>query len=218
MQSRSSLFLILFLLAFVAIAVQLQALTIAFDKIGLSKESAFLLLLISLVGAGINLPLFTIKSEAPPAAPRPLSPWWNQYPKIEFTGKTLVAVNAGGCVIPVAFSIYLIWYKSLNPLEIIIVVASVTLISRLTSRSIPGLGIGMPMFVAPISAALTSTLTNAEQSAPLAYIAGTMGVLIGADILRLGSIRKLGTPLASIGGGGTFDGIFLSGLVAVLLA
>jgi uncharacterized membrane protein len=57
-----------------------------------------------------------------------------------------------------------------------------------------------------------------ENSAPLAYICGTMGVLLGADLLRLNDIRKIGTPVASIGGAGTFDGIFLTGIVAVLLA
>ena len=61
-------------------------------------------------------------------------------------------------------------------------------------------------------------LLNLEQSAPLAYISGTLGVLIGADLLRLGDIRKLGAPFASIGGAGTFDGIFITGIVAVLLA
>lgn len=52
----------------------------------------------------------------------------------------------------------------------------------------------------------------------IAYIGGTLGVLIGADLLRLDVVRKLGAPVASIGGAGTFDGIFLSELVAVLLA
>jgi uncharacterized membrane protein len=36
--------------------------------------------------------------------------------------------------------------------------------------------------------------------------------------LRLKDIRRLATPIASIGGAGTFDGIFLTGIVAVLLA
>jgi uncharacterized membrane protein len=31
-------------------------------------------------------------------------------------------------------------------------------------------------------------------------------------------VRGLGAPVASIGGTGTFDGIFLAGIVAVLLA
>jgi uncharacterized membrane protein len=85
------------------------------------------------------------------------------------------------------------------------------------SRPIPGLGIGMPMLVAPLTAALVAIPLGGEYRAPLAYIAGSLGVLIGADVLRLKDIRKLGAPLASIGGAGTFDGIFMTGLVAVLL-
>jgi uncharacterized membrane protein len=76
----------------------------------------------------------------------------------------------------------------------------------------------MPVLLAPLAAAASALLINAEASAPLAYVGGTLGVLIGADLLRLGDIRRLGTPFASIGGAGTFDGIFITGVVAVLLA
>ncbi len=47
---------------------------------------------------------------------------------------------------------------------------------------------------------------------------GSLGVLIGADLLNLGKLQGLGAPVASIGGAGTFDGIFVTGLIAVLLA
>jgi Protein of unknown function (DUF1614) len=42
--------------------------------------------------------------------------------------------------------------------------------------------------------------------------------LIGADLLNLGAIQGLGAPIASIGGAGTFDGIFLTAILAVLIA
>jgi len=45
-----------------------------------------------------------------------------------------------------------------------------------------------------------------------------MGTLIGADLLNLGRIQGLGAPVASIGGAGTFDGIFLTAILAVLIA
>jgi uncharacterized membrane protein len=45
-----------------------------------------------------------------------------------------------------------------------------------------------------------------------------MGTLIGADLLRVHQIKKLGSPFMSIGGAGIFDGIYLVGLVSVLLA
>lgn len=51
----------------------------------------------------------------------------------------------------------------------------------------------------------------------VAYVSGTMGVLVGADLTNLHGITKLGAPMVSIGGGGTFDGVFLTGLMAVLL-
>jgi len=36
--------------------------------------------------------------------------------------------------------------------------------------------------------------------------------------LNLDKIQGLGAPVASIGGAGTFDGIFVTGIIAVLLA
>ena len=116
------------------------------------------------------------------------------------------------------FSYYLLRFNQLDPTKVIIATLIVTIISRWASRPVPGVGIGMPIFIAPITAALTAIGIDPDHSAPLAYICGTLGVLIGADLLRLSDIRKMGVPIASIGGAGTFDGIFITGIVAVLLA
>ena len=43
-------------------------------------------------------------------------------------------------------------------------------------------------------------------------------MLLGADLFRVKDIRRLGAPVASIGGAGPFGGVFITGLVAVLLA
>jgi uncharacterized membrane protein len=45
-----------------------------------------------------------------------------------------------------------------------------------------------------------------------------LGTLLGADVLNLGKIQALGAPVASIGGAGTFDGIFMTGILSVLMA
>jgi uncharacterized membrane protein len=135
-----------------------------------------------------------------------------------FTGRTVIAVNVGGGVIPVFFSLYLMGYAALDVWQIALGIAAVTAVSYLMSRPLAGVGIGMPMFVAPITAAIVAIVIGGDQSAPLAYIAGTLGVLVGADLLRFRDVSKLGVPLASIGGAGTFDGIFITGLIAVLLA
>ena len=217
----SLLYLLLFVFAisFLLAFVQIGLLTIAFDKLGLSVSSAFLLLFASLFGSVINLPLFTIDAKQPDASQVPprLQGLLRQAMR-EFKGKTVIAMNVGGCLIPLMFSLYLIRLHNLPWAETITATAIVALICRVFSRPVPGLGIGMPIFIAPISAAITALLIGSGNSAPLAYICGTLGVLIGADLLRLNDIRHMGTPIASIGGAGTFDGIFLTGIVAVLLA
>ena len=221
MQQRFSpfqLILFLFVLGFLLIFIQLGILSIAFDKLGLSLIEAYLLLCCSLFGSLINLPLFTVRAEAP-MLKVPLSIWrLLRVHQLVFEGKTTIAVNVGGCLIPFGFSLYLLANTEIGLLHALLGISLVSIVSFLTSRPIQGMGIGMPIFIAPFSAALVAILIDPEHSAPLAYIAGTLGVIIGADFLHLKDIRHMGTPIASIGGAGTFDGIFITGIVAVLLA
>jgi uncharacterized membrane protein len=210
---------LLALLLLLAAVVQLGALTLAFDKLGLSPGSAVLLLVASLLGSAVNLPLFRVRAERPPQDFTP--PRWRRLlrlPERPFTGWTVIAVNAGGCLVPVAFSLYLLAHSRPPAWQVLVAVAGVTALSRLVSRPLPGIGIGMPPLVAPLAAALIAILLGGTQGPALAYVGGTLGVLIGADLLRLGDIRKIGTPFAAIGGAGTFDGIFITGIIAVLLA
>jgi uncharacterized membrane protein len=75
-----------------------------------------------------------------------------------------------------------------------------------------------PAFVPPIAAAVIALILSPSQPGVIAYVSGTLGTLIGADLLNLGKIPALGAPVASIGGAGTFDGVFLTGIIAALLA
>jgi len=199
--------------------VQVGLLTVAFEKLGLSSHSAFMLLFASLFGSAVNLPVMKVKAERPNLedVPEQLRELMSQALR-KFQGQTLIAVNTGGCLIPLMFSYYLIQSHQIDGLRIVSATLIVTVICRWASRPIPGVGIGMPIFIAPLAAAITAMGIDPEHSAPLAYICGTLGVLIGADLLRLKDVRKMGVPVASIGGAGTFDGIFITGIVAVLLA
>ena len=94
----------------------------------------------------------------------------------------------------------------------------VTIVTYRLSKPVPGMGIAVPMLVPPVVAALAALLFNSEWAPPTAYFAGTLGTLIGADLLHLDELKQLQAPVASIGGAGTFDGIFLTGILAVLLA
>lgn len=204
-------------LAMLVMSIQLGALTIAFEKLNLSPDSALLLFLTILGGSLVNIPLFSMKSEPPsleemPPALREI------YSEMPHTGQTLVMVNVGGCVVPAAFSLYLLSNHPLNLFYVALAVAAVALLCFKTTRRLPGIGLGGPILFAPLMAALVSVALDPADAAPLAFISGTLGVLIGSDLLHLQDIRRLGTPFASIGGAGSFDGIFISGIVAVLLA
>jgi len=211
------LILLIVALALLVTAIQYGLLTVAFEKLDLSANSAYLLFVTILGGSLINLPLFSMKSEPPNLEEIP--PQLRElYRGMPYNGKTVVMANVGGCVVPVAFCLYLLAHHPLNLFYVVIAVAAVTLLSYKTSRRVPGIGMGMPILLAPILAALVSVALDPANAAPMAFISGTMGVLIGADLLHLKDIGKMGTPYASIGGAGSFDGIFISGLVAVLLA
>ena len=200
------------------LAVQFGIITFTFQKLGLSSGTAFLLLLGCLGGSMVNIPVFRMATSPGPDYIDSITHGLLRGSPFSHPGFTVIAINLGGCVIPLAFSLYLVFWNRLDLLQVSGAVTVVTMMSYLFSRPIPGLGIGMPFLVAPLTAAFIAILINNDQSAPLAYIAGTLGVLIGADLLHLRDIRKIGSPFASIGGAGTFDGIFLTGLIAVLLA
>ena len=108
-------------------------------------------------------------------------------------GKTTIAVNVGGCLIPFGFSLYLLTSTAVGLFHALLGISLVSTISYISSRPIQGLGIGMPIFIAPISAAMAALLIDPAHSAPLAYIAGTLGVIIGADLLH--PCRALGAKI-----------------------
>jgi len=129
----------------------------------------------------------------------------------------VIAVNMGGAVIPALLSLYLLiknrmWRNGL------VATAVITAIIHMLAYPVPGVGIAVPVLVPPIATALVAVLIARENAAALAYVSGSLGTLIGADLLNLDTVRGLGAPVVTIGGAGTFDGIFLTGIMAVLLA
>jgi uncharacterized membrane protein len=131
--------------------------------------------------------------------------------------ETVIAVNVGGAIIPCLTAVYLL-ATTRYPFQGLIGSAIVAGVSKWLARPVPGLGIAMPAFIPPIVAALAGLLLAPAQAPMVAYISGTFGVLIGADLANLKNLAALRAPVVSIGGAGTFDGIFLTGIIAVLLA
>jgi uncharacterized membrane protein len=85
----------------------------------------------------------------------------------------------------------------------------VAAVCKALARVTPGVGITLPAFVPPLVSAAVAMLLTSGQAAPVAYIGGTLGTLIGADLLNLPAVRRMPALMLSIGGAGVFDGVFL---------
>jgi uncharacterized membrane protein len=206
----------IFLIVFVLLL--LDVLRSAYLDLGVSSRTAMLLLFASLVGSYFNIPI----AELPPEhvtsdGVRDYLGMQYAIPHVENWQRTVIAVNVGGAVLPAIMSLYLLVKRSLW-LNGLIATVIVALVLHWLAHPVSGLGIAVPVFLPAVVTAVAALVLDRENAAPLAYIAGSMGTLIGADLTNLSLVDGLGAPVASIGGAGTFDGIFLTGILAVLLA
>jgi len=211
------LFLLLALLGVFLVLVEMRVLAYAYRKVGVRPRYAFAVMLLSLLGSHVNVPLYAVSGQRV-LRPHELSRFGRTYmvPETVEPGATVVALNVGGALIPILVSIYLVGRTRLYG-RMAIGVAIVATVVHSLAQIVPGVGIAVPMFVPPLVAAGV-LLVAFRRAPPVAYVAGSMGTLIGADLLNLDRIAELGAPVVSIGGAGTFDGVFLTGIIAGLLA
>lgn len=204
---------VLLLIAFVQIGV----FSFALGRLGIRPQDAMLVLLASLLGSVINIPVARLRSSVTQMR-RMVSVFGMRYViPVVLSSKTTVAINVGGAIVPMALSAYLIAHDRLGWLAVAAVVI-VAVFTHAVARPVPGLGIAVPALLPGIFAAAVAIFLHPAAVAGLAYVGGTLGTLAGADLMNLHKIRRLGAPVASIGGAGTFDGVFITGIVAVVLA
>jgi uncharacterized membrane protein len=210
--------LLALLFVILVVLIQLRILRYAYMRLGIGPGAAMLLLFGSLVGSLINIPI-TVLPEASIRSDQVVQFFGMQYvvPRVTAWPGTVLAVNVGGAVIPTLMSAYLVLRYQLWVRATIAVVAIAAIIHSMATP-VHGVGIAVPVLAPVVVTAILAFLLSREYAAPLAYIGGSMGTLLGADLLNLDKINGLGAPVASIGGAGTFDGIFLTGILAVLLA
>jgi len=213
-------FILALLVVFILVValIELGVLKYAYERMGIPPRYILTILLLSILGSAINIPV----AEFPPEeviSGRLVDFYGIRYvvPEVREWPGTVLAVNVGGALIPVILSVYLL-IKNKFYVRGALAVAVVVLVTHLLATPVRGVGIGIPIFIPPIVAALAAMAFGWQQPAPLAYISGSLGTLIGADLLNLGKVPGLGAPVASIGGAGTFDGVFLTGIIAVLLS
>jgi uncharacterized membrane protein len=206
-----------FLLALLMALIQIGILQYVFESMGISRRYMLTLLLLCLLGSYVNIPIAHFPGHLERAG-HVVEFFGMQYvvPVIVDSPGTVLAVNVGGAVIPFLLSLYLIVQHELYG-KSFLAVAIVSLLVHLMARPVPGVGIAVPILIPPLVTALVALSLSSWNPAPLAYIAGSLGTLIGADLMNLDKVKGLGAPVASIGGAGKFDGIFLTGIVAVLL-
>ena len=182
---------LLALFFFLIFVLPVRILAHAYRKIGVRPQYMFLILLLTLLGQFVNIPVFSL-------------------------GRTLIAINVGGALLPILLSLYLFSRLPLRG-RMVIGTAIMTAVAYSVARIIPGAGIELPWLVPPLAAAGVGLLLSFRQAPPVAYVAGSMGTLIGADLMNLPRIAEIGAPVVSIGGSGTFDAVFLTGIIAGLL-
>ena len=229
---------LLFLVAlfFLFIFLPVSLVTEAFSRLGLTPVQGVLVLIAILLGRTVNLPVFT--SERLVMIPRRRSVQFvmdeqgrtlqiDEEPGNELK-KQVLAVNVGGCVMPVLLSLtFLISLHVSGRAEGVYLWLAFSLVAVAVgcyamTRPDPLTGLRVPLIMPGLMTFLSVYFFVPEPLRPVtAYVAGTLGTLIGGNLIPLLSPRirsRIATPQIAIGGAGTFGGVFVAGILAVLLA
>lgn len=202
----------------------------AFEQVGFDHWHASLAVFGSVIGSLVDIPLSSGTISSYPG-------WYVTLARaigLDFATTFhpfYLVINLGGCLIPLVVSLDLLRRGRTSKSRALIGILVVAVITYYFAMPIASEGIVLPIWLSPTLAAICGlVLSKGHDKAPaLAYISGAMGTLLGADILNLitpGVLPAL-SPLRyhaakplflSIGGAGVFDGIFLTGVLAVLLA
>jgi len=193
----------------------------AFTRLGFSWIAAVATVLLMLIGSAINIPVGKINREMiriehnNGMIPEGYEPW-----------ETVISINLGGAVIPVAIACYLIYISmhstgTVITLLLIVGVLIVAALSFVSTRCVDGIGLRVPLFMPGLTALLCGFLLAGSiglSAGVIAFVSGTFGTLIGANIVKISRVRDLNVSEFSIGGAGTFGAVFISCILSALIA
>lgn len=215
--SLALFFFLILLLPILIFLVQIKVIEVAFYRLGLNPTLGVLFFFLCLIGSTINIPI--LKRKVAVVRRDEALEFFRYFfgftvPEVQ---EQVLAINVGGALMPALLCLYLL--PKAPPLAALISIAVIALVAKVFSRPVRGIGIALPPFIPPIASALLALLLVPSNPAPIAYISGVLGTLIGADLLNLPTIRRMMQPgIMSIGGAGVFDGIYLVGIIAVLIS
>jgi uncharacterized membrane protein len=217
------LFFVLILILPILFFLYAGGIVTAFSRLGFSPGVGIILFISILIGSAINMPVSKRKSYASFIQEKIVNYFGVNYRiPVLISEEVVITLNAGGALIPIIICIYELIRMILagHFVQILITVIAVIIVSivcHIFAKPLKGVGIAIPFFIPPLITVLVAFILARGNAAPVAYVSGTLGTLIGADISNLNKINNMGAPVVSIGGAGTFDGIFITGILSVLL-
>jgi hypothetical protein len=136
-------------------------------------------------------------------------------------GDFKASVNFTGVVIPLAVAVYLLVRRRVTVRHAALAIGIVALVTLpLVVLREGRVIIDFPWWLLPAGAAAATAWLlvdgQLEKALPLAYIAGSVGMLLGGDILRL-LVEPMDLTEVYLGSEGLLDFVFLGGIIACAL-
>ena len=192
------------------------------NVLGLSVFESVALYMTILVGGVVNLPVFEFKSRRD-SEQRYVSYLGMKYPLPVWHGhNTVVYINLGGCIFMLLASAYFV--LSLQPLTVLLSIAIVSMGIFLLSKPSRSVGYYVPALVPPLLSLGVALLGlslyggGLYNCARLAFVSGVIGTILGTMLHNVLRLQKLSASSINAGGFGTFDGIFLTGVLSTIVA
>ncbi|MGB8308795.1 MAG: DUF1614 domain-containing protein [Methanoregula sp.] len=197
--------------------------------VGLSWLSATALVILILLCSFVDIPVWKIKRTTIRMPHSEDGRFPDAFTPAQDGGlwETTIAVNLGGAIIPLALSLYLLDRASLVAngnmlyLKVLAGILIVALISYVTTRPMVGVGLRASLFVPGLTALLCGILLAGSpglSAGVIAFVSGTVGTLLGANIAHFYRAGDLEVAKISIGGAGTFGAVFIGCLLSALIA
>jgi uncharacterized membrane protein len=181
----------------VVVAMMVAALAVAgdlaFRRLGFRPVASALLVAGIILGGWVDLPLLRRKFR--------------------------LGVNVGGCLIPLAVAGQQALRMPSSAWSAVVAATTVVALACYgLARPVAGRGLLLPWALPGLLGAALALVLAPARAPGVAYVAGTVGPLLGADLPHLPRLVQLGAARMAIGGGGVFDGLIWSGVLAVCLA
>ncbi|MDY6931437.1 MAG: DUF1614 domain-containing protein [Halobacteriota archaeon] len=192
------------------------------DGFGLSPMTLFLILAAILCLSIIEVPIYRFRTKKPAYGPEELKlleelysvPVSEEIKEGTAAYKSSVTLNAGGSIIPIILSVYLL---VINPLmEVLVIFLIMVAITHIFSIVRDGIGVVVPSHIGLLVVPLAFVLS--ENPPPVIFIAGTCGILLGVITKLLSMDEENGSAFFNIGGSGSFNAIYISIILSFLLS